>query len=229
MSDDDFRTGADWASLIEDYEDTQDSPDPSSMAAVDISRQLGALRRLYAHLGSYEQLHLAEVERLEARRDVLTGPLVERIQRIEAALRQYALRSFLDFGKTGTILATPNGVIRASRELVPELSIDHAEVAKWIGRFTPNPAAVVEMKPVVRVAQFRPLLAKLEQTGELRRAIICDGGEPKIIEPGTGFTRPFDPGEVGVWLDRDNLALVGVTWEPSGVEGCGHDFTIVAI
>lgn len=225
---DDFRTGADWASLIEDYEDTHDSPDPSSMAAADISRQLGALRRLYARQAAYEQLHVAELERLETRRAILTGPLVERIHKIEASLRQYALRSFLDFGKTGT--TTPNGVIRASRDLVPELVIDEAEVVKWIGRFSAvSPSPVVEMKPTVRVGQLRALLVKLEQSGELRRAVICEGCEPKVLESEASFRRAFDPGEVGVWLDRDNLALVGVYWQPSGIDGCGRDFTIVAI
>lgn len=219
---DDFRTGADWGSLIEGYEDQQDQPDPSSMAAPAVSQMLGILRRLYARLGEYEVMHLAEIRRLDERREALVGPLVKRVQQLEASLRQYALRSFLDFGKTGTIIATPNGVIRASRDLVPEIDVD-INVADL-------PEHLIDRKPVAHMAMLRQWLAVLEDSGEFRRFVVRDSDDARVeVAAGAVYRRPLEPGELGVWIDKQENIMPGLSWKPSGDEGSGRTFTIVAV
>lgn len=235
MSDDEFRPGSYWAGLIDEYEgaDTDFAPpDAASLNADTVSRLFWVLRRLHAKVADYDKLHLAELARLERRREALVGPVINRIVSIEASLRQYGLRAHLDFGKTGTILATPNGSIKSSRPLVPELSIADRVVAVWLRPL--NPDAVFD-EPKVGKGALREFLEAGEEHDQYRRAIDkgMGLGGLVVLDKGQVWLEPFEDNWRGVWVKVDVLGVevevvAGVSWKPSGEQGCGRTFTLVA-
>ncbi len=232
MSDEgEYRPGNYWDDLIDDYEGAVDEdarpPDAASLNAETISRLFWVLRRLHAKVADYDRLHLAEVARLEHRRQTLVGPVIRRIDSIEATLRQYALRAHLDFGKTGTILATPNGTIKASRALVPELTVADRDVAVWLRPL--NPDAVFD-EPKIGKGALRYFLECGEAAGDYRRAIRYPDGQMRLLDQNEVWLAPFEDGARGVWVDAvdQGRVLPGVTWRPAGEQGCGRTFTLVA-
>lgn len=233
MSDDEFRPGSYWSDLIEEFESEEPEapPDAASLSAEGVSRMFYALRRLHAKIADYDRLHLAELDRLERRRAALVSPIVARIDHIEGVLRQYALRAHLDFGKTGTILATPNGSIRAGRALIPDIHITDRDVAPWLRPLSPD--AVFD-EPKVGKGALRYFLEQAEERGEYSRAIRTANGKIELLERGEPWLAPLPDGALGVWVKANPDAigaldvLPGVTWRPAGEQGCGRTFTLVA-
>lgn len=248
-TDDPIRDPGYWSDLIDSFEDQEAPPDPASMAADDVNRMLGSLRRLMGRVADYDLLHLAELARLEARRDKMVGPVIARIETLEQTLRDYGVRAFTDFGKTGTILAAPNGSIRAGRELVTDLSIADDKVEPWLKPLAPD---AVTYKPQVSKADLRYHLEQGVIASNYRQAIVVDRGLSGVIviavlEPGARWSGEFGDGWVGVWVRPDHAAgklgvaswpeqgemiipeftvVQGVTWKPTGEQGCGRTFTI---
>lgn len=239
-----------WSDLIDSFEDQEAPPDPASMAADDVNRMLGALRRLMGRVADYDLLHVAELARLDARREKMVGPVIARIESLEGTLRDYALRAFTDYGKTGTILAAPNGSIRAGRELVTDLSIADDKVEAWLKPLAPD---AVTYKPQVSKADLRYHLEQGVIAGWYRQAIVVDRGMSGVIviavlEPGARWSGLFDERWAGVWVRPEHAGagklgvaswpeqgevitdtgriLDGVTWKPTGEQGCGRTFTI---
>lgn len=240
-----------WSDLIDSFEDQEAPPDPASMAADDVNRMLGSLRRLMGRVADYDLLHIAELGRLQARRDKMVGPVIERVQALEQTLRDYGVRAFTDFGKTGTILAAPNGSIRAGRELVTDLSIHDAAVEPWLKPLAPD---AVSYTPKVSKADLRYHLEQGVIAGTYRQAIVVDRATSGVVaicvlEPGAKWSGLFDDRWAGVWVrpthnaaahpfdvswpaqgevipDPDGAIVAGVTWKPTGEQGCGRSFTI---
>lgn len=209
-----------------DVPDDDDSwaPDPSTLAAPQVSKMLRVLRNMYAELADYELLHRGELARLAATHERHAGPVVKRIKSLEASLRSYALRSYIDFGKTRTV--TPNGAITASRPLVTELTIVDEDLAQWA-----TVAPIVESRAKVPVGKLRPLLERLEAEDRVHRALMVDG-ELTILDTSQDLMRPLRPGETGVYVERPAddadpwLLIEGLTWSPPGYDGSGRTFTV---
>ena len=199
-NDEPVRDSGYWSDLIDSFEEQEAPPDAASLAADDVSRMLGGLRRLMARAADYQLLHDRELARLEARRAELVGPVIARIERLEQTLKEYGLRAYLDFGKTGTILVTPNGSIKASRPLVPGLQVDDAKVAEWL---SPLASAAVTYHPKVSKSAARTHLEQGEQDGSYRRAIVIEQDGRFIVIALIG-DRPWlgemEPGWRGVWI-----------------------------
>lgn len=234
-----------WSDLIDSYEDQEAPPDAASMAAADVSRMLGALRRLTSRLADYDVLHARELARLDERRTKLIGPVADRIAALEQALRDYGLRAYEDFGKTGTILATPNGSIRCGRPLVSELSIKDDTVEEWLKWLAPD---AVTYKAKIGKADLRFHLEQGVDKGQYRQAIVLDRGPDGVVvlvvvdpaEHPMGWHGEFTDEQTGIWIRphestwpdageiiTDASRIVqGVTWHPTGERGCGRNFTI---
>jgi hypothetical protein len=215
-----------WGQIIASYEDEIEGDvepwDPATASIDQVSGMMRRLRRLSARVADYEHLHVAEVARLNRRRDQLVGPLVRQITQLESALRQYAKRAYQDFGKTS--VATPNGVLKASRALADELTIDDALCAGWLRAQRPE---AIEDRPKVLKAKLRDFLD--HHPDQFQRA-IRDDDDIRVL-PTPDHKRPLGASEVGVFVelgdDEQWHELAGVTWTPAGDEGCGRTFSIV--
>lgn len=207
-----------------DAPDDEQPPDPATLDLPRVSGMLRRLRGLYRELAGYEQLHADELARLADTHERYAGPLAARIRSLEAVLRAYAVRSFVDFGKTK--VTTPNGVITASRPLIPVLDVIDEDLAQWT-----QVASIVETKPKIPVAKLRALLTQLEAADRVRRALLRKD-ELTILDQGGELLRPLDADEEGVYLERmaaeDDpwLLIEGLRWSPAGYDGSGRTFTV---
>jgi hypothetical protein len=236
----------DWADLEDHWVESVDD-DLGLLTAADanidaVSRMMSAMRRLNAEIAEYDRLDAAERRRLDTARDRAIGPLVRRVEFLAGIVQDYAVRAFLDFGKTR--LATPNGTI-TSNPTQPALVVDDDVAGQFFE--TTERVDLVAWKPKVPVKDLRTWLETAEANGELVRCIVTttdDGVEELDLPPGHVYRFPFTDAETGRWRipgggqePTPDVAhevvgagpdryLPGVTWSPSGTGASGRNFHI---
>lgn len=212
-----------------EYDDPDWSP-PSDAAVANIeqvSRMLGALRRLHAEVADYDRLHQAEIERLDLQRRTVLGAPLNRIDFLESTITRFGVRAFADFGKTK--FGTPNGIIKSSATK-PAIDVDDAAAAEWVAFFqTAAQPPLVEYRPKVFLDTARDLLGWLEEQKEIVRILTVDGDDAYVeFAPGDFPQRLLEPRETGRWYEPATGELVpGFTWRTTGTDGVGRNFRIV--
>lgn len=217
-------------------EDDQNQPEENLLWSVErVNAMLGRWYRLQLDVDEYDRLHKAEIQRLKDRRDRAVGPVERRINRIRNAVEQFAVRSFLDFGKTS--LRVPNGDIE-SRPVVISIDYDAEKLFKWAvdhGEFDD----IIELKPTFDMKKLRAWLEARVEEGHLQRLVVwegADGPEFELVDEKVGWHNEFLAGQEGVWFWTETGAteygreegqmLPGLTWSPKGTLGSGRNFKV---
>ncbi len=208
-------------------------PDASEANLETVSRMLAAMRRLTNRIAEYEILHQNELARLSEQKERVVGPTRRRLDWLRSTVEQYAVRSFLDFDKTK--IGTPNGTI-SSNQTKPVLTVDDERAGNYWEDLDPD---LVSWKPKVDVKKLRAKLDRMIADGELEQVIVSTSGEHVVIPAGAAWRKPFGQFESGqfwrppvVDTETGEVApggeyLPGVTWAPSGTDGCGRNIHIV--
>lgn len=217
-------------------EEDPETPPSAPLPTVElVNAMMGRWRRLELEIDEYDRLHEAEMERLRLRREEAIGPVLKRVSRIRFAVEQFAVRAFLDFGKTS--LRVPNGDIQ-SRPVVPAIDYDGEKLFKWAvehGEFDD----MIELRPHFDMKKLRKWLEDRLEQGHIQR-LVLHGDEPGVdfdlVDEKVGWRDEFAPGWTGVWFWTETGAeeygrqegemLPGVTWSPKGTLGSGRNFKV---
>lgn len=207
---------------------------PLVMPIERVNALLGRWYRLQADVDDYDRLHNAEIERLSLRREAAVGPIERRIRRIQTAVEEFAVRSFLDFGKTSH--RVPNGDIK-SRPVVPGIEYDGKELFDWtVGMSAFDD--ICELRPWFDKKKLRAWLDRQVELGHIERLVIHDQSYDhfQVVDETVGWHSEFPPGYIGVWFWTETGAeefgmtegeiLRGVTWSPNGTFGSGRNFKV---
>lgn len=216
-------------------EDPDETPESRLMSVERVNAMLGRWYRLQAEIDEYDRMHEAEIKRLTERRARAIGPVEKRVGRIRSAVEQFAVRSFLDFGKTN--LRVPNGDIQ-SRPVVAAIDYDGQGLFKWAvehGEFDD----MIELRPHFDLKKLRKWLDERVEKGHLQRLVVwegIDGPEFEVIDEKDGWHQEFPDGWTGVWFWTETGAeeygrnegemLPGVNWAPKGTLGSGRNFKV---
>ena len=214
-------------------EDTLSAPVPS----VDrVNGMMGRWRRLNAEIAEYDRLHQAEIDRLNERRELAVGPAERRISRLRRAVEEFAVESYLHWGKKS--LRVPNGDIQ-SRPVVHDIAYDGAKLFDWAaehGEFD----GIYELRPWFDMKKLRKWLDDRVDRGHIQRLVMHaegpDGVDFELVDEQQGWHREFMPGWEGVWFWTETGAeeygrqegeiLPGVTWTPKGTFGSGRNIKV---
>jgi len=216
----------------EPHEEAPSAPVPS----VDlVNGMMGRWRRLDAQIAEYDRLHRAEIERLNERRELAVGPIERRVDRLRRHVEQFAVQSWIRFGKTS--LRVPNGDIE-SRPVVHTITTDAVAAREWIVMI-PELDKAWDTVPVIHLKEFRAWLDERVSVGDLQRLVIwegIDGPEFTIVDEDEGWHSEFGGTQEGVWFWTETGAekyktaegeiLPGVTWSPKGTFGSGRNFKV---
>lgn len=216
-------------------EDPDETAETRLMSVERVNAMLGRWYRLQAEIDEYDRLHDAEIKRLTERRAQAIGPVENRVGRIRYAIEQFAVRSFLDFGKTS--LRVPNGDIQ-SRPVVPAIDYEGQELFEWAvehGEFDD----IIELRPWFDMKKLRKWLDDRVAQGHLQRLVIwegIDGPEFEVVDEEKGWHGEFFDGWKGAWFWTETGAdeygrnegelLPGVSWSPKGTLGSGRNFKV---
>lgn len=216
-------------------EDPDQAPESRLLSVERVNAMLGRWYRLKAEIEEYDRMHEAEIRRLTERRMAAIGPVEKRVNRIRYAVEQFAVRSFLDFGKT--TLRVPNGDI-SSRAVVPDIDYDRDKLYDWAvehGEFDD----MVELRPHFDMKKLRAWLDERVAQGHIERLVIwegIDGTEFEVVDEKVGWHSEFVGTQQGVWFWTETGAeeygrnegemLPGVTWSPKGTLGSGRNFKV---
>ena len=221
-------------------EHAEDTPDRAPSAPVSsierVNGLLGRMHRLQHDVDAYDALHRAEIDKLQKRRETVLGPLLRRIERIEATIDDFAVASYLHFGDVKH--RVPNGDI-TSRPVTDTIDKDDNAVHEWLKDCAPTDT--FELRPWIDMKKLRAWLAARVADGHLQRMVsrpATGDQEPEffLVDESKGWPWPLDPGFVGVWFwTSDGVAefdcgegdiLPGVTWSPNGTQGSGRNFKV---
>jgi hypothetical protein len=198
---------------------------------------MGRWRRLDAEIAEYDRLHQAEIDRLNDRREQAIGPTIRRINRLRRAVEQFAVESYLHWGKTK--LRVPNGDIE-SRPVVTKIDTKPEAARPWMVMI-PELDKAWDLEPVIHLKELRAWLDERVAVGHLQRLVMHnegpDGVDFELVDEEEGWHREFMPGWEGVWFWTETGAeaydsategeiLPGVTWTPKGTFGSGRNFKV---
>lgn len=217
----------------DDVESPETPPDSPVASVERVNAVLGRWHRLEAEIEAYDRLHRAEIERLDQRRQATVGPIERRIARLRRSVEQFAVQSFLTFGKTN--LHVPNGDI-TSRPVVPAIERDDQVAHRWMSTIDDLNDAW-EFVPKIDLRKLRSWLDERLAVGHLQRLVGHRGGDWFVtVDEEQGWHSEFGPDEVGYWFwtetgaeaygTREGEMLPGVTWAPKGTLGSGRNFKV---
>lgn len=216
-----------------------ESPDPApqdALPSVDlVNAMMGRWHRLNAQIDEYDRLHRSEIERLEFRREKAVGTIERRRNRIRRAVEQFAVQSYLRFGKTSVHI--PNGDIE-SRPVLTDIKTDATVAQPWMVMI-PELDEAWDRVPVIHLKEFRAWLDQRVAEGHLQRLVVwegVDGPEFELVDEKVGWHSELHGTQEGVWFWTETGAekyktaegemLPGVTWSPKGTFGSGRNFRV---
>lgn len=212
--------------------DRASRPPISSLARV--NGILGRWYRLQHSVDAYDVLHDAELARLKKRRAEAVGPTERRIDRLRAAVEDFAVSMFLGFNDTGH--RVPNGDI-TSRPVAYSIDKTDDLVVPWLDLVEGMDDAI-EMRPWVDMKKLRKWLDAQVKAGNLQRMVsrpaeVDEDVEFWLVDEKDGWTVELEPGDIGVWFwtsdasaHAEGEVLAGVTWVPNGTQGSGRNFAV---